>query len=147
MRAESNEYPIPLLITDNHVVIVDMNTVEEIEKEEGKAYTYEQYQFDTVATEEYITEKRDELLELLKTKEYNDLASAIREKRNRLLEESDKYMTLDRLDLDTSSAIKFLASLKNIFNSSYAVYRQQLRDITKQPNFPYEVVFPEKPEE
>ena len=147
MRAESNDYPLPLLITDNHVIIVDMETVEEITKEDGKAYTYEQYQFDTVATEEYITSNRDELLTMLKEKEYNDLAEAIREKRNRLLEESDKYMALDRLDLDTSSAIKFLASLKNIFNNNYAVYRQDLRDITKQPNFPYEVTFPEKPKE
>ena len=28
----------------------------------------------------------------------------------------------------------------------WATYRQQLRDVTKQPNFPYEVVWPNKPE-
>ena len=150
MKAQSNEYPVSLSITrnseKNHVVLVDMNTVEEIETEDGKAYTYQQYQFNTPATNNYITANESTLLEELKTKEYNDLANEIREKRNRLLAESDKYMALDRLDLDTSSAIKFLASLKNIFNNSYAKYRQELRDITNQPNFPYEVVFPTKPE-
>ena len=76
----------------------------------------------------------------------DELAEKVREKRNKLLQESDAYMCLDRLNLDTSSAIKFLASLKNIFQNNYATYRQALRDITDQPGFPYEVEFPDKPE-
>lgn len=130
----------------NFVVFNDLDSIEEITREDEKIYVYQSYNLKTSATHEYIAENVDVLFNLVKTKEYNDLANAIRAKRNRLLAESDKYMALDRLDLDTSSAIKFLASLKNIFNNSYAKYRQELRDITNQPNFPYDVVFPTKPE-
>ena len=130
----------------NFVVFNDLNSIEETIREDEKIYIYQSYNFKTSAPEDYIIENVDNLFNLVKEKEYNDLANEIREKRNQLLTESDKYMALDRLDLDTSSAIKFLASLKNIFNNDYAVYRQALRDITKQPNFPYEVEFPKKPD-
>ena len=151
MKTESNTYPEKLKITKFNeeqkcVLIVDMDSIVEKTRDEEVYYEFDAFEMFTQATNEYITEKVDELLELLKTKEYNDLADAIREKRNRLLAESDKYMALDRLGLDTSSAIKFLASLKNIFQNNYATYRQALRDITDQPGFPYDVEFPEKPE-
>lgn len=151
MKTESNTYPEKLKITKFNeeqkcVLIVDMDSIVEKTRDEEVYYEFDAFEMFTQATNEYITEKVDELLELLKTKEYNDLADAIREKRNRLLAESDKYMALDRLDLDTSSALKFLASLKNIFQNNYATYRQALRDITDQPGFPYDVEFPEKPE-
>lgn len=129
------------------MVFNDLDTIEEITRDEEKIYVYQSYELRTLATEEYITGNADVLFNLVKTKEYNDLADEIRKKRNQLLNETDKDMALDRLDLDTSSAIKFLASLKNIFNNSMAQYRQELRDITKQPNFPYDVVFPTKPKE
>lgn len=151
MKTESNTYPEKLKITKFNeeqkcVLIVDMDSIVEKTRDEEVYYEFDAFEMFTQATNEYITEKVDELLELLKTKEYNDLADAIREKRNRLLAESDKYMALDRLGLDTSSAIKFLASLKNVFQNNYAAYRQALRDITDQPGFPYDVEFPEKPE-
>ena len=151
MKTESNTYPEKLKITKFNeeqkcVLIVDMDSVVEKTRDEEVYYEFDAFEMFTQATNEYITEKVDELLQLLKTKEYNDLADAIREKRNRLLAESDKYMALDRLGLDTSSAIKFLASLKNVFQNNYATYRQALRDITDQPGFPYDVEFPEKPE-
>ena len=151
MKTESNTYPEKLKITKFNeeqkcVLIVDMDSVVEKTRDEEIYYEFDAFEMFTQATNEYITEKVDELLQLLKTKEYNDLADAIREKRNRLLAESDKYMALDRLGLDTSSAIKFLASLKNVFQNNYATYRQALRDITDQPGFPYDVEFPDKPE-
>lgn len=152
MKTESNVYPQPLLVTkfnetEKCVLLTDMDSIVEETTEEGTIYKYQQYEMFTQAPIEYITEKANELLEKLKTKEYNDLAEQIREKRNALLDASDKYMALDRVGLDTSSAIAFLASLKNIFVNNYAKYRQSLRDITKQPNFPYEVTWPEKPKE
>lgn len=151
MKTESNTYPEKLKITKFNeeqkcVLIVDMDSVVEKTRDEEVYYEFDAFEMFTQATNEYITEKVDELLELLKTKEYNDLADAIREKRNQLLLDSDKYMVIDRLNLDTSSAIKFLASLKNIFANNWAYYRQALRDITNQPNFPYEVNWPQKPE-
>ena len=123
-----------------------MSSVEEIQREGETIYAYNSYSFNTSANEEYIAQNANGLYETVKQFEYDTLAEKVREKRNRLLDESDKYMTLDRVGLDTSSAIAFLASLKNIFNNSMSTYRQSLRDITKQPGFPYEVNWPEKPE-
>ena len=73
-------------------------------------------------------------------------ADAARVLRNRLLDLSDKEMSLDRLGLDTSSVIDFLASLKQIFSSDWAVYRQVLRDIPQQEGFPFDISFPVSPE-
>lgn len=72
-------------------------------------------------------------------------ADAARVLRNRLLDLSDKEMSLDRLGLDTSSVIDFLASLKQIFSSDWAVYRQALRDIPQQDGFPFTIDFPISP--
>lgn len=74
-------------------------------------------------------------------------ADAARALRNRLLDLSDKEMSLDRLGLDSSSALAFLASLKQIFSSGWAVYRQTLRDIPQQEGFPFNVVWPGAPDE
>ncbi len=74
-------------------------------------------------------------------------AYLIRKIRNKLLDESDKEMSLDRLGLDTTSITKFLTSLGSIFAGEWAVYRQALRDITAQEGFPYNVTFPEPPKE
>ena len=72
-------------------------------------------------------------------------AALVRKIRNRLLDNTDKEMSLGRLGLDTSSAAKFIASLIRIFNGDWARYRQALRDITKQAGFPFAVTFPTPP--
>lgn len=59
--------------------------------------------------------------------------------RNRMLDETDAQMSLDRIGLDTSSTTAFLASLKNIFNNAWSVYRQHLRDIPTQEGFPFNI--------
>lgn len=74
-------------------------------------------------------------------------ADAARVLRNRLLDLSDREMSLDRLGLDTSSVIDFLASLKQIFSSDWAVYRQALRDLPQQEGFPFNVTWPNSPYE
>ena len=66
-------------------------------------------------------------------------AEMARKIRNRMLDESDAQMSLDRIGLDTSSTTSFLSSLKNIFNNAWAVYRQHLRDISKQEGFPFDI--------
>lgn len=73
-------------------------------------------------------------------------ADAARTLRNKLLDLSDKEMSLDRLGLDTSSVIDFLASLKQIFSSDWVVYRQALRDLPQQEGFPFDIVFPVSPD-
>lgn len=74
-----------------------------------------------------------------------DAAELVRKIRNKLLDCSDKEMSLDRLGLDTSSATKFIASLSNIFSGDWTKYRQELRDLPKQKGFPFNIQFPVAP--
>lgn len=74
-------------------------------------------------------------------------ADAARALRNKLLDLSDKEMSLDRLGLDTSNTITFLTSLGKVFAGEWAVYRQALRDIPQQDGFPFYVNFPTLPQE
>lgn len=55
--------------------------------------------------------------------------SYIREKRNNLLSETD-WMALSDVKM----------------SEPWAAYRQELRDVTNQPSFPYNVIWPKKPE-
>ena len=64
----------------------------------------------------------------------NELASKIRTKRNSRLAETDYFLMTDYPISD-----EYLARIKE--------YRQELRDITKQENFPTAVVFPDLPKE
>ena len=63
----------------------------------------------------------------------NELATTIRSKRNSLLAETDYLLMNDYPITDED-----LARIKK--------YRQELRDLTKQENFPKNVVFPNLPE-
>lgn len=76
-----------------------------------------------------------------------DAAFFARRLRNKLLDMSDKEMTLDRVNLDTSSATKFIASITHIFSGAWAAYRQALRDLPQQEGFPFCIQFPAMPEE
>ena len=81
-------------------------------------------------------------LDFAKQFEYDELAKTIREKRNKLLAETDKEMCLDRLKLTMPEDIsmtnlipgikEFFTSFRDIFNSKVAKYRQSLRDIPQQ---------------
>jgi hypothetical protein len=76
-----------------------------------------------------INNNLPEWLEMAKGVEYNSLASEVRARRNRLLEDTDKTQLSDSPgDVDTKNA--------------YRVYRQALRDIPEQSGFPYSVEFP-----
>ena len=66
-------------------------------------------------------------------------AELARKIRNRMLDKTDAHMSLDRIGIDTSSTATFLTSLKHIFDNSWAVYRQHLRDITAQEGFPFTI--------
>ena len=63
--------------------------------------------------------------------EYN--STVIREKRDKLLNETDKYMTLD-----------YPISEEN--RNLIRVYRQALRDVPQQEGFPENIIWPEKPD-
>lgn len=170
MRVESRERPANSFILDNRkgnlieVTFFD-NIKSEMRKEqdsenEVEVFTYKVYKITTTFREdleEHIQNNLNDWLESLKEQEKNSLATEIREKRNKLLEESDKYMILDRLTMDFPQEISltnivsvikdFFKTLSNIKNGSWAKYRQELRDLPNQEGFPYDVKFPDKPEE
>lgn len=77
----------------------------------------------------------------------DEAAEFARKIRNKLLDRSDKQMSLDRLGLDITSAAKFVSSLVRIFSGTWAQYRQALRDLPVQPGFPFNITFPVPPDD
>lgn len=61
------------------------------------------------------------------------IANEVRDERDALLSETDKYMTLDYPITDESKQL-------------LREYRQALRDIPDQDGFPHSIVWPQKPE-
>lgn len=86
-----------------------------------------------VWTEEQEQQEYQKELEARRLKEVEILSKPIRSERAQLLKDSDLYMILDY-------------PISQEKRSEWALYRQALRDITLQPNFPYEVTWPIKPE-
>lgn len=83
---------------------------------------------DAVAEELWQTELAARAL-----KQYEVYAIPIRNERDRLLASTDKYMTIDFPISDEKRA-------------EWKTYRQALRDITLQSEFPQDVIWPTKPE-
>lgn len=167
MKAESNLQPKNKFELENILNgkcdIVFYDNIQEVEtEEEDKKYTFDIYRLTTIYRDDLEKELNDDIekfekwLELARNTEIEELGAAIREKRNKLLQESDQYMCFDRFGIDLPdniTATNLLSVVKSFFkglgtsiNGNYAKYRQALRDITKQPGFPYNVEFPEKPE-
>ena len=77
-------------------------------------------------------------------------AELARKIRNKLLDDSDKYNTVDRVfnfDLpETISTTNVISAVKALIKgihgitaNDWSVYRQHLRDITDQPGFPFDI--------
>jgi len=77
-------------------------------------------------TEEFI----DQLIEA----ETQAEAERVRDKRNELLDKTDKEMTVDRIERETPEKVE-----------AWKIYRQALRDVPEQEGFPFDVIWPEKP--
>lgn len=71
-------------------------------------------------------------LETAKAAEVETLAGAARDQRNKLLAAIDWTQTID-------------APISAASRNRLRIYRQQLRDITAQPDFPYNIAWPECP--
>lgn len=119
------------LESTNKVTFIDLSSEK---KEETKVeddtiveYVYDSYRIE-LSNEVDIEANYDELLKQAKEFEYNELAKEVRARRDLLLEGTDKDCLSDRTP-----------------SEDIVKYRQELRDITKQEGFPYEVVFPTKP--
>ena len=163
MKARSTIAPKNFKIGDrkgNLIEVAFFDNINEIQEEEETLYEYSIYTIKTIFREDlesFINDNYESWLTLAKETDYQAVAKEVREKRNKLLEESDKQLLLDRLSFNIPSeitagtllsvVIKLFDNLKSILNGEWAEYRQKLRDITTQEGFPYNVEFPVKPEE
>ena len=73
--------------------------------------------------------------------------------RNRLLEKSDAEFSFDRLLPEAPNGTSFTAwlgwlkDLAGAVTNNWALYRKALRDLTEQEGFPFNIEWPEAPEE
>ena len=81
-----------------------------------------------------------------------DAAAFARKIRDKLLNETDSCVALDRFNISVPSGtsftawLSFLKSLGEIITGAWAIYRQALRDLPEQEGFPFNVTFPTPPE-
>lgn len=167
MKAESNLKPNAAFEIEIHgatATIILYDNIEETSRQTDggteTAYIFDRYTVETQARSNLAAAVENDIaawIEHAKKAEYNTLAAQIREKRNKLLAETDKEFAFDRLGLactEEVSTVNLLSCVKNFFeaigkktNGKMAQYRKALRDITLQPGFPYSVEFPQKPSE
>lgn len=88
---------------------------------------YEQRIYDSVSSNPQMW------LDYAKEQEIEELSKEVRKKRDRLLLETDYTQTID-------------APITTASQQEYRQYRQTLRDITEDENFPYINIWPEKPQ-
>lgn len=160
MKAESNVKPKNIEIENiqnDRCDIVLCDNIQEITEDDITRYVFDIYRLNICYYEDIESEIESHFknyLESAKKNEYKILAAEIRKQRDEMLKESDKDMCIDRLDIKLpenlsatnllSGMKQFIEGLANIFNGNVAKYRQELRDITKQEGFPYNVVWPNK---
>lgn len=81
-----------------------------------------------------------------------DAAAFARKIRDKLLNETDSRVALDRFNISVPSGtsftawLSFLKSLGEIITGAWAIYRQALRDLPEQEGFPFNATFPAPPE-
>lgn len=164
-KKPTNKYEIENIKDDRcDVVFFDLDSIVESEVEspetgeKKKNYTYNTYRVRMNHNQSLIDSLEnnyEEMLSEVKQFEYDKAASEIRQQRNELLKESDKEVALDRFafefpeEVTMANMIQCIKSLidtfKNIRHNDWTKYRQELRDLTKQEGFPFNVKFPEKP--
>lgn len=145
------------IVINDEVKKVEEKIIDETGKENIKEkYIFNSYRISTNYRDNLNDELKNEKeyekwVSDLRNKYYNEKAQEVRNIRNELLKESDANMCLDRMGLNIpegttfSAWLSFFKSLGSAISGEMAKYRQELRDITKQEGFPFNVVFPTKP--
>lgn len=141
MRAKTNYAAPPDAIeikqgnTGESIIFFRQN-IEEIVGEDGStSYSADEYKLIVPTTANFperIHSNPAAWLERAKSEDFNFTATSVREKRDRLLDESDWTQVTD-------SPINAEAK------AEWATYRQALRDIPEQPGFPHDILFPTSP--
>ena len=162
MKSESTVMPVAPyeleIVGDEAVIKFYDNVTEKEPTEEGEAPKWEWDEYELRVKYRYnladaIEANLEAWISAAKAKAYEDAAAEIRAKRDALLKESDATMCLDRAGLKApegsafSAWLGFLKAIGEILSGKWAVYRQKLRDIPQQSGFPFNVEFPEKPED
>lgn len=135
MRVSSATQPEPIKIIvtgDRAIVRLAENVIEE-KREEEMLFVYDEYQIETknrTMLKISIEQNFENWLARAKQAEIDLLAAQARDKRNKMLEETDFYFLSDRV-LDSAK------------RSALEAYRQALRDLSNQPEFPYKIIWPE----
>ena len=137
MKTEGNLKPNKFTIEykdKNKSDIKLCDNIKKIKEKEEVKYIYDMYRItiNSRAKLEQMLENEKEYtkwLELAKKQEYNKLAEEIRAKRDMLLAETDWTQVTD-------------TALTKSEQAKYKEYRQKLRDIPEQAEFPYNVIFP-----
>jgi hypothetical protein len=155
VKTELSERPPVFTVdrTENRAVITFYTDVEHLQRDEGEAWsaiawTSECSWSDNIA--ERIAAAPDLWFGAVSNDCYNTAAKEVREKRDKLLQESDAKIALDRLGLVVPSGstftawLSFLRGLGNVLSGEIAVYRQALRDLPEQAGFPYDVQWPKE---
>lgn len=92
------------------------------------------------AYEQAVSDKNEEMA-----------AELARKIRNKLLADSDKECTLDKVLTSAPSGTTFsdwipwLEDLASVSNNAWGTYRQALRDLPQQGGFPFNIEFPKPP--
>ena len=125
MKVQSSMKPtMPYLIAKiGEVHFIDLTSIVEKKVEEDTIYEYDEFISNISNDEDYISKNVEMLFEQAKQNEFDLLDKEAKQTRKRLLEETDNYFLSDR----PKASDELIA------------YRQHLRDITKQPNYPYEI--------
>lgn len=169
MQVESsvkpNKYEIEEIGNGKCVVSFFDNIVEQevsqVDSEETTIkYVYDMYKITINIRPNLIEElenKFNDWLMFAKDCEYEKLATEVRTKRNEMLKETDAEMCLDRLGIEIPeniNATNLLTVVTDVFkgiaavlNNNMSKYRQELRDLTNQEGFPYNIVWPTKDKE
>lgn len=140
MKTESVTMPVSpyeLEINGEYASALFYEDVEIIEGDDGETkYRYNLYRIDGLKNRPSLIANIESNLEgwtnTAKELEYKTLADTARIERNRLLVETDWTQTLD-------------APLEAGMVELYKEYRQDLRDIPEQLDFPYKVDWPKEP--
>lgn len=137
MKAENNVKPeskYNIDIRGDRAIVTFFDNIQEVTENDEKKFIYEVYQIQ-VQNREDLREKLEEkiyyesLLEVAKEGYRLELADEVRQKRDELLVETDKYLLED-----------FPISEEQ--KEKYKTYRNELRKIPEQQGFPYEVSWP-----
>lgn len=130
--------------------------VGEDKEEKRTKYVYNSYRITTAYRETLEEELQSKdgyamWLKFIIAQATDEKAKEVRAERDKLLAESDKEMCIDRLGLEMpegstfTSWLTFFKTFAKRITGDMAKYRQELRDITKQEGFPFDVKFPKKP--